>query len=208
MPRECSVCKHPKVDEINQALIHNGTLRPIALQYGLSHMALQRHKKDHLPAAALAERAALVVVQKATLFDKMENLLERSLALLDAAEAKGSLPMSCAAQKEVRANIQTLHTMMAAAGRQANPFTDSIIENYRQRKAAAGPMVRRTQLKPYVPEETEAEQAEDALQPSPWEESKDPPAPPAEAAPPATIRQRDLAAEQQQYLRDREDEEG
>ena len=211
MPQKCSVCIHPERAEIDKALVARVSLRTIADQYGLSKTALIRHKASHMAAAVVAARAseeAVQIRQGLTLDEQLHSLQARTLAILASAEADGKLHTCLAAIREVRMNTELEVKIMMASGRQTNPFTEAIIENYRRRKAAAGPMVRRTQLKPYVPEETEEEQAEDALQPSPWEESKDPPAPPAEAAPPATIRQRDLAAEQQQYLRNREDEEG
>jgi hypothetical protein len=48
--RTCTVCSHPERHEIDRALVKASTpYRDIALRYGLgSHMAVMRHKADHL----------------------------------------------------------------------------------------------------------------------------------------------------------------
>jgi hypothetical protein len=44
-PGQCSVCHHPSLREIDQALINGASLRPLAALYGLSTSALSRHTK-------------------------------------------------------------------------------------------------------------------------------------------------------------------
>src|SRR5258708_27808442 len=51
MPRSCSVCQHPKVKSINEALLASDPLRTIAGSWSVSKSALIRHKADHLPTA-------------------------------------------------------------------------------------------------------------------------------------------------------------
>jgi hypothetical protein len=49
--RTCSVCRHPQRDAIDRALIAGEPVRTIASRYvTISHMAVQRHKEEHLPA--------------------------------------------------------------------------------------------------------------------------------------------------------------
>ena len=48
MPQICTVCKHPKLQEINSALIQATPNRRIATQYGLSEAARRRHRANHL----------------------------------------------------------------------------------------------------------------------------------------------------------------
>ena len=49
MPRKCTTCEHPQVEEINQALLNGTSLRNIAKQFSVTDAALFRHKR-HLPA--------------------------------------------------------------------------------------------------------------------------------------------------------------
>lgn len=58
MARKCSICTHPQRMEIDKALISNVNLRNISNQYGVTEMALSRHKKNHL-AATLAQAKAM-----------------------------------------------------------------------------------------------------------------------------------------------------
>jgi hypothetical protein len=44
-PGQCSVCHHPSLREIDQALINGTPLRPLAALYGLSTSALSRHTR-------------------------------------------------------------------------------------------------------------------------------------------------------------------
>lgn len=50
MPQVCKICKHPKRDEIEKALVKRESLRDIAGRYPFSRSSLLRHKSDHLPA--------------------------------------------------------------------------------------------------------------------------------------------------------------
>ena len=51
MPRTCSICEHPKLEQINKAVMRQHSLRWIAARYEVSKSALGRHMKIHLPAA-------------------------------------------------------------------------------------------------------------------------------------------------------------
>lgn len=59
MPLVCTVCTHPKVKEINAALLAGvPSLRDIAGRYGLQKSSLSRHRKCN--GAALARRAEVI----------------------------------------------------------------------------------------------------------------------------------------------------
>lgn len=59
MPLVCSVCTHPKLKEINTALVAGvPSLRDMAGLYGLTKSALDRHRKCN--GAALARRAEVI----------------------------------------------------------------------------------------------------------------------------------------------------
>ena len=46
--RPCSICTHNQAEDINQELINGVPVRKIAEKYGISHMAVQRHKAKHI----------------------------------------------------------------------------------------------------------------------------------------------------------------
>jgi len=49
MGRDCIVCKHPDVKEINEHIMHgSATMVELEERYGVSKWALHRHKKNHL----------------------------------------------------------------------------------------------------------------------------------------------------------------
>src|SRR2546425_89531 len=50
MPQICSVCRHDKHQEIDQALLDQHPLRTIADRWSVSKTALIRHRQDHIPA--------------------------------------------------------------------------------------------------------------------------------------------------------------
>ena len=50
MPRPCTICSHPKRDEINRALLERLPYRTVAKHFEASPAAVFRHRQ-HLPAA-------------------------------------------------------------------------------------------------------------------------------------------------------------
>jgi hypothetical protein len=48
MARTCTVCRHPKLAEIEKALLCGGSFRNVAQQFGVNPRSLFRHKQDHL----------------------------------------------------------------------------------------------------------------------------------------------------------------
>lgn len=54
MARQCSVCAHPDIADINAQIIEGGaSYRVLAQKYLVSEDALQRHRKNHLPKVAV-----------------------------------------------------------------------------------------------------------------------------------------------------------
>jgi transposase len=56
MPRRCTVCDHPEIHSIDQALVSGESYRSVAKRFGLSESAVYRHKTEHLPAHLLKAR--------------------------------------------------------------------------------------------------------------------------------------------------------
>ncbi len=61
MPRVCSICAHTETEAIDRALVDGGSFRSIASRFGVSTMALQRHKNSHL-SQLLAENLTVTPV--------------------------------------------------------------------------------------------------------------------------------------------------
>ncbi len=98
----CSVCSHPRVGEIDQALAGGVPLRKLAARYGLSSSPLHRHRHRHLPGALVAvhhERATSTL-------DRVEALLPRVEALLTRAERDRKSGSALAAVREARALLE------------------------------------------------------------------------------------------------------
>lgn len=54
--RKCTVCSHPKLADLNRAVVHGTTLNAIARRFGLSQSAVHRHVKNgHLTQEARKE---------------------------------------------------------------------------------------------------------------------------------------------------------
>jgi len=49
MPRFCTICSHPKLAEIDAALLRREAYRSVAKRFGASESAVYRHLKEHLP---------------------------------------------------------------------------------------------------------------------------------------------------------------
>ena len=106
----CSICNHPDRTAIDKALVtRSASMRDIAGQYGVSRSALSRHKANHLPRlveAAKASEAAQAVTSGAALIDELDRLLNRALAILEAAEGSGQLRVALQAIREARETIK------------------------------------------------------------------------------------------------------
>ena len=117
--RKCSVCSHPERSEIDKALVTRSmSYRNIAERFGVSVGALSRHKANHLPRlveAAKTSEAAQAVTSGAALIDELNSLLNRALAILEAAEGSGQLKVALQAIREARECIKTCADLAVTA---------------------------------------------------------------------------------------------
>ena len=83
MGRPCTICRHPKREEIDRALVRNEAgYRTVAARFGISASALFRHKREHLPALIAKGLEALgVTVQASSPDDAIQAAQERPRAL-------------------------------------------------------------------------------------------------------------------------------
>ncbi len=58
MPRACTVCTHPKRDEIDRAIVAGEPNRRIASHHDVTERAVRNHKAGHLPAKLVMSQNA------------------------------------------------------------------------------------------------------------------------------------------------------
>ena len=74
MPQVCTICRHDKRQEIDEALLSGQAYRTIANRFAASPTAVFRHGKDHLPKALVKAKATAEDVQADTLFGRLRSL--------------------------------------------------------------------------------------------------------------------------------------
>jgi hypothetical protein len=102
---KCACCTHPELAAIDAACVAGESIRTIGARYGMSHTAVRRHKRDHISAALVAVAAA---ERDTSALARVEHLIERMEAQLDAAEASGQAGLALSAGAQIRANIELL----------------------------------------------------------------------------------------------------
>ena len=112
MPRSCTVCVHPKREEINRALVGGASNRSVASLHDVSEASVRRHKGKHLPAKLVMAQAAEEVAEADTLLDQVKGLQARAYALLDKAEEAGELRTALSAIREARGNLELLAKLL------------------------------------------------------------------------------------------------
>jgi hypothetical protein len=121
MPRICTVCISPRRAEVDNALVAGEAVTAVAARLGLSPDAVDRHARNHLRRMVAQVREAItppppVVLAPSTvplqglltvhgLASRLGALVGRAEALLQDAEADGSLAMRGGAIRELRATI-------------------------------------------------------------------------------------------------------
>lgn len=130
MALQCSICSHPKREEIDRAILSGEPVRAVARQFGVSRSALNRHKNNgHLSKAiarATAKEAGLVVSDGAptpgpqeiraarevavggALIEQMRDLLATARRLLTSAETQDDLRAAAPLLGQVRQTLETI----------------------------------------------------------------------------------------------------
>jgi len=110
MSRVCTVCSHEDRFEIDTVLVdRSASYRDIAERFALSKTAVSRHVSgghisELIALAADAERSA----QADTLLDRIEDLQERTLAILEASEETREHTTALSAIREARRNLELI----------------------------------------------------------------------------------------------------
>lgn len=91
MAGRCTVCRHERVAEIDEALVEGAPKRSIAVQYSLSPTAVQRHRESHLPEKLVRAKQIRDLTQAGELLSRVLSMERAARRILDSAEASGDL---------------------------------------------------------------------------------------------------------------------
>ena len=111
MGRQCTVCAHKDLEEINKLLLCSDSYRDLARQFGLSKDALARHKESHIPTELLKSNDIQEIVKADVLLVQLGEIREKTLSLLDKAERAADTRVygaPVAYLREVREQIKLL----------------------------------------------------------------------------------------------------
>ncbi len=82
MPRTCTICNHPERAAIESALVLGTSYRDIALQFGIGHMAVQRHASEHVQEAVKQSQEATEEARGLDVVKQLKNINDITLAIL------------------------------------------------------------------------------------------------------------------------------
>lgn len=109
MARTCTICSHPKREEIDRALIEGKSLSGIVSQYsGITKTSLFRHKEAHLPQSLAWGKEAQEIAQGDNLLSQVRSLQNKALSILKQAEASGELRTALQGVREARSCLELL----------------------------------------------------------------------------------------------------
>lgn len=94
MGRQCTVCNHPELEEINKLLLCSGSYRDLARQFGLSKDALARHKESHMPELLLKSQDVKETLQADNLLDQIVYYESEARRFKELAESQGDLELA------------------------------------------------------------------------------------------------------------------
>ncbi|MGH2976419.1 MAG: hypothetical protein ACREOQ_17690, partial [Gemmatimonadales bacterium] len=85
--RPCTVCAHPRCQEIDAALVEGGSDRQVAAKVrGITHDAIRRHRDSHLPAHLAKAAEGKDVAKAGNTLQQFDRVLERVNLLFDACD--------------------------------------------------------------------------------------------------------------------------
>ena len=112
MPRSCTLCEHPKREEIDRALVGETSNLSVSSVFGVSESAVRRHKANHLPATLAKAHGAGEAARGDDLLEQVGDLQRRALAILELAERTGELRTALSAIREARGNLELLAKLL------------------------------------------------------------------------------------------------
>ena len=108
MPRKCTVCAHPKREEIDQAIVDGVPYRAIACRYGVGREAVRRHALHHLPRTLAKAHEAKEVARADDLLARAREYETRAVALLEKAAEENDYGTALRGIKEARSCLELL----------------------------------------------------------------------------------------------------
>ena len=107
--RPCTVCQHPKRDEIDKRLAIDSNFAGISRDFaGISEDALKRHKEKHLTGALAKAENIKEVVKADALLEDVKSLRKKALGILESAEKAGDLKTALLGIREARSCMELL----------------------------------------------------------------------------------------------------
>ena len=105
---KCSVCQHNEINAINEKLVSGVSPRNLAKDYGLNHMALYRHKDNHLPKTLVKAKQVEEQTAADDLLDRVETIYNQAWQLMEKAEHEGKYQPAVSALKEARNSLELI----------------------------------------------------------------------------------------------------
>jgi hypothetical protein len=111
MPRKCSICTHPKREEIEKAILRGDSFRRISTDFDVSEEAVRRHKNnDHVSRKIAITEYETKVEYGSSIFEQLEKINTNANTLLDKAmsEASKNPDMAIKSMREIRNQLALL----------------------------------------------------------------------------------------------------
>jgi hypothetical protein len=94
MGRQCSICIHKDLGEINRRLACNEPIAGIARDFAVSEDSLTRHKDKHLPRTLIASPSAAEITEADNLLKQIQDYRREVDELKEAARAEGDIELA------------------------------------------------------------------------------------------------------------------
>lgn len=138
MPRQCTICEHPDRATLELGIANAVPMKTLARRHGISHDALIRHKRNHMPPQLLA---ALKTRGRATEIDldhlrvtESEGLLQHLVALrgrfyrlLDSAEELGDFSAAARTGGQLLKNLELTAKLLGDLQTGSQQVTQNIL---------------------------------------------------------------------------------
>jgi hypothetical protein len=106
MPRTCTICRHEKRQEVDQALLRNESFRHIAIRFGTSTSALVRHKARDIPATLSKAKQAADEITADSLYDRLRAINRETTMILQQARKTSSHELALKAIARVERQVE------------------------------------------------------------------------------------------------------
>ncbi|XWN36276.1 MAG: hypothetical protein ROO71_09970 [Balneola sp.] len=108
MPQTCRVCAHPKTKQIEDAIIQGIAHTTIADNFGIHHQSVRYHSEHHLSDKLVKAFKRNDQEHAEDILSGIKDLLSRTNAILDEAEANNQKRLALDAIKEARSTYELL----------------------------------------------------------------------------------------------------